>query len=162
MWKKLTAVSAIAILVAGLSGCASNGGANKRTVGTVGGAVIGGVIGSQIGGGSGRTIAIIAGSAIGAYLGSEIGGYMDRQDQINTQQAIATTPTHHTAHWTNHNNGANFQVTPNDDIYYDSSLKQYCRNFTQTVTVDGQVHSVNGKACAPQKSGPWEIISAKQ
>ena len=160
MWKKLAAISAMSVLVVSLGGCASDGG-NKRTIGTIGGAVVGGVIGSQIGGGTGKTIAIIAGSAIGAYLGSEIGGYMDRQDQVKTQQAIATTPTHHTAHWTNQDNGANFKVTPNDDIYYDSNLKKYCRNFTQTVTVDDKIHSVNGKACAPQKSGPWEIISAK-
>lgn len=39
-------------------------------VGTVGGAVVGGLAGSAIGSGSGRTAAIIGGSLLGGYVGN--------------------------------------------------------------------------------------------
>lgn len=161
MYRRLITLTITSLFILSLAGCAADGSVSKRKVGTVGGAIIGGLIGTQIGAGSGRTIAIIAGAALGAYLGSEVGDYMDRQDQVNTQQAVADTPTHHTAYWTN-DKGNHFQVTPNDDIYYDQANKRYCRDFTQSVTAGGEVHTVNGKACAPEKSGPWEIVSAKQ
>ena len=41
-------------------------------VGTVGGAVVGGLLGNQIGGGDGNTIATVAGAVGGAYAGREI------------------------------------------------------------------------------------------
>ncbi len=41
-------------------------------LGTVAGAVIGGVAGNQVGGGSGKTIATVAGAAGGAYVGHQI------------------------------------------------------------------------------------------
>ena len=46
--------------------------ANVGILGTIGGAVVGGLLGSQIGGGSGQTAATIAGAAGGAYAGREI------------------------------------------------------------------------------------------
>lgn len=39
-------------------------------VGTVGGAALGGVLGSQIGGGSGKTLATVLGAAAGGLAGS--------------------------------------------------------------------------------------------
>lgn len=41
-------------------------------VGTVGGAVVGGLLGNQIGGGDGNTLATVAGAVGGAYAGREI------------------------------------------------------------------------------------------
>ena len=41
-------------------------------LGTLAGAAIGGVLGSQVGGGSGATAATVAGAAGGAYVGHEI------------------------------------------------------------------------------------------
>ena len=41
-------------------------------VGTVGGAIVGGILGSQIGGGNGRTIATVGGALGGALLGREL------------------------------------------------------------------------------------------
>ena len=43
----------------------------NSTVGTVGGAVIGGLLGNQIGGGSGKTAATIIGAGGGAFLGNQ-------------------------------------------------------------------------------------------
>jgi outer membrane lipoprotein SlyB len=41
-------------------------------IGTIAGAVIGGVVGNQVGSGTGRTVATVAGAAGGAYVGHEI------------------------------------------------------------------------------------------
>ncbi|MGV3572991.1 MAG: glycine zipper 2TM domain-containing protein [Ramlibacter sp.] len=55
-------VTAAALL--GLGGCATM---DRQTVGTVGGAVVGGVIGNAVGG----TAATIGGAAIGGVLGNQ-------------------------------------------------------------------------------------------
>jgi outer membrane lipoprotein SlyB len=46
--------------------------ANVGALGTIGGAVVGGLLGHQIGGGRGQTAATIAGAAGGAYAGREV------------------------------------------------------------------------------------------
>jgi len=42
------------------------------TVGVVGGAVVGGLLGNQIGKGSGRAVATVAGAVAGGYAGNEV------------------------------------------------------------------------------------------
>jgi outer membrane lipoprotein SlyB len=41
-------------------------------IGTIAGAVVGGVLGNQVGGGTGKTVATVAGAAGGAYAGHEL------------------------------------------------------------------------------------------
>lgn len=51
----------------------SNGAAGSTIgLGTIAGAVIGGVLGNQVGGGTGKTVATVAGAAGGAYVGHEL------------------------------------------------------------------------------------------
>jgi outer membrane lipoprotein SlyB len=56
-------------------------------VGTIAGAVVGGVLGNQVGGGTGQTIATVAGAAGGAYVGNEI----EKSRQQNTADAYKIT-----------------------------------------------------------------------
>lgn len=58
------------------------GGGSGIGLGTVAGAVVGGLVGSQVGGGSGRTAAAVIGAAGGAYVGHEI---ENRQQQVQAQ-----------------------------------------------------------------------------
>jgi len=44
----------------------------NTAVGTIGGALVGGLLGNQIGGGSGRTAATVIGAAGGAYAGNRM------------------------------------------------------------------------------------------
>lgn len=62
--KKLIAAAVAAVSLMGLGGCATM---DRSTVGTVGGAVVGGVVGDAILG----TPGAIAGALGGAYLGRE-------------------------------------------------------------------------------------------
>ena len=64
MKTRIVAAALAAASLIGLSGCATM---DRTTVGTVGGAVAGGLVGSAIGG----TGATIAGAAVGGYLGNQ-------------------------------------------------------------------------------------------
>ncbi len=45
---------------------------NNATLGTIGGALVGGILGNQVGQGSGRTAATVVGAAGGAYAGNRM------------------------------------------------------------------------------------------
>ena len=74
MLKSFIALCAVAGVV-GLSGCSGMG--RGETVGTVGGAAAGGVIGSAVTGGS--TLGTLGGAAIGGAVGHEAGVQYDRK-----------------------------------------------------------------------------------
>jgi uncharacterized protein YcfJ len=63
----------------------------NRLLGTVGGAVIGGVLGNQIGGGSGKKVATVAGAAAGGYAGNQVQRSMQDKDvKTTTEQRCKT------------------------------------------------------------------------
>jgi osmotically inducible lipoprotein OsmB len=65
MKTKFISAAVLAVSLLGLGGCATM---DRQTVGTVGGAVAGGLVGSAIGG----TGATIAGAAIGGVVGNQV------------------------------------------------------------------------------------------
>lgn len=62
-----------AALALGLSAC----GTTNETVGTVGGAAVGGLVGNAVTGGS--TAGTVGGAAVGGYLGHQAGEWADRR-----------------------------------------------------------------------------------
>ena len=78
--KKATLILALASLGA-LAACQTPSGSHGRSnnsefnciAGTVGGAVIGGLLGSTIGGGRGRTATTAVGIGAGGYIGNRMG-----------------------------------------------------------------------------------------
>lgn len=150
---------AIAALLAGalVTGCTTGG--TKQTIGGLGGAVAGGLVGSQIGGGSGQLVATGVGAVLGAFLGSEIGASLDRADQLAAQQTaqntFETVPTGQTSTWRNPDSGNYGTVTPTSTYQRGN---QYCRDFSQTIYVDGQAQTARGTACR-QADGSWQVVS---
>lgn len=142
-----------------LSACnTTQGRGNKEIFGGVGGAVLGGLAGSQIGGGSGRLVATGAGVLLGALVGSEIGSSLDRADMVYAQTANTkahSAPIGETVSWNNPETGNSGKVTPTKDGY--SSAGRYCREYQQTIIVNGQPQTGYGQACQ-QPDGSWEII----
>jgi osmotically inducible lipoprotein OsmB len=65
MKTKFISAAVLAVSLLGLGGCATM---DRQTVGTVGGAVVGGLVGSAIGG----TGATIAGAAVGGVVGNQV------------------------------------------------------------------------------------------
>jgi uncharacterized protein YcfJ len=62
-----------------------------QALGTIAGAVIGGVIGHQIGGGSGRDIATVAGAAGGGYAGNRVQKNLQDRDTVTTTEQKCET-----------------------------------------------------------------------
>ena len=143
-----------------LSACQTlQGRGDKELIGGGSGAILGGVLGSQMGSGSGRLWATGAGVLIGTLLGSEIGRSLDQADMAyaNTANTQAhSSPIGESISWNNPDSGNYGTVTPTRDGY--SSSGRYCREYQQTVVVDGEEQSAYGTACQ-QPDGSWEILN---
>ncbi len=132
-----------------------------EVVGTLLGAAVGGLIGSQIGGGTGNKVAIGAGVLAGGLIGNKIGKSLDCRDQQyhsdTTQNTLERQPTGTTRTWTNPDSGHSGAVTPTKT--YIAADGMPCRDFTQTINVDGQQEEINATACR-QADGTWQIIDS--
>ena len=150
-----------------LGACTSNGGfggfngmGTKQTVGAGSGAILGGIAGAQVGGGDGRLIATGVGAVLGGLLGSEIGKSLDRADMAYMSRANARAhevPIGQTVQWNNPESGHSGSITPRRDGT--SSLGRYCREYEQTITVDGRRETAVGTACQ-NSDGTWEVLNS--
>lgn len=157
---KLKTLTATVIIVFATAACqGQDGPGTKQTIGGLGGAALGGLLGSQIGSGRGQLAATGAGVLIGALVGSEIGRSMDDVDRLKAQQAYQSAqsaPVGETIAWNNPNTGNSGTVTPVRDGT--STTGAYCREFQQTVTVGGKTENAYGTACR-QPDGSWKIVN---
>ncbi|MGH8248570.1 MAG: RT0821/Lpp0805 family surface protein [Gammaproteobacteria bacterium] len=128
-------------------------------MGTLLGAALGGFVGSQIGSGSGRKVAIAAGVLGGGYLGNRIGKKLSCEDQEyhydTTQSSLEYKPSGSAGAWANPDSGHSGTVTPTRT--YIAADGTPCRDFNQTVQVDGQLEQVNATACR-NPDGTWRMI----
>ena len=156
---KLTKFALPMALVLALAACAQGQG-NKQTGGTLIGAGLGALTGSQIGGGRGKLAAVAVGALAGAYLGSEVGKSLDRADRLamrNTSQtALEKNPVGRTSSWSNPDSGHSGTVTPTRT--YQTASGGPCREYQQTVTIDGKTEQAYGRACR-QQDGSWKITN---
>ncbi|MCG8377886.1 MAG: glycine zipper 2TM domain-containing protein [Proteobacteria bacterium] len=125
---------------------------------TLAGAALGGLVGSQIGGGTGKKVAIGAGVVAGGFLGNKVGTALDCQDQQyhydTTQNALETKKTGQSSNWVNPDTGHSGEITPTRTYTSDD---QPCRDYTQTIYIDGKAEEVNGTACR-QEDGSWKPL----
>ena len=156
---KLTKFALPVALVLALAACAP-GQVNKQTGGTLIGAGLGALTGSQIGGGRGKLAAVAVGALAGAYLGSEVGKSLDRADRLamkNTSQtALEKNPVGRTSNWSNPDSGHSGTVTPTRT--YQTASGGPCREYQQTVTIGGKTEQAYGRACR-QSNGSWKITN---
>jgi surface antigen len=147
-----------------LSACAQNGETNawgmgnKQTIGTVGGAALGGLAGSRIGNGSGQLWATGAGALLGAFVGSSIGGSLDKADQqyhANAVEQAYSAPLNQSINWNNPQSGHSGSVTPVREGRQASS-GNLCRQYKQTIVVDGRSETAYGTACQ-NRDGTWAL-----
>lgn len=132
-------------------------GTSQTTGGLIGG-IAGGLIGSRFGSGTGKLLAVGAGAVLGGLLGSELGKRLDDNDKKQIEMAnqrVYSAPIGQPVDWYNPNNGNRGQVTATREGT--SSSGEYCREFTQTVTVGGQSQQAYGVACR-QPDGAWRIV----
>lgn len=159
MKKLMSVIAALIIAVPLLAACESTSGVGtKQSVGTLGGAVAGGVLGSQVGSGSGQLWAAGVGTLIGALVGSEVGKSLDRADIAYARQAennALSAPVGEEIHWNNPNTGHSGYVETVREGQ--STAGRYCREYQHTIMVGGQQQQAYGTACQ-QPDGSWEIV----
>ncbi len=139
-----------------LTACFETAG-NKELIGGGSGALLGGLAGSQLGGGSGRLWTTGAGVLVGALIGSEIGSSLDKADMVYADQANArayNAPVGQPISWNNPDTGNYGTVTPTRDGR--TSDGRTCREFKQTIYVDGKSETAYGQACR-NSDGTWQI-----
>jgi surface antigen len=138
-----------------LMGCESTG--PKTAVGGVGGAAAGGLLAAALGG-SGTGIA--AGAILGGLIGGAIGDRLDAADRakasIATSQALESAPSGQSVAWRNPDGGHSGVVTPTRT--YQTATGQYCREYTQTITIGGERQQSYGTACR-QPDGSWKLVN---
>ena len=158
MFKTTSIAIALGAMIS-LSACATNQG-EKQTLGTLSGAGLGGLAGSQIGSGSGQLAAVGVGVLLGGLLGNEIGKSLDKADQTylsnNAQNTLESGPTGSSSSWVNPDSGNSGSLTPTNT--YATSSGQPCREYHSTVTIDGQTEDVYGTACR-EPDGSWRFVN---
>ena len=147
------------LAVAVLGACAERGIGEKQGVGTLVGAGVGALAGSQIGGGTGKLAAVAIGALLGGYAGNEIGTSLDRADKLAANRAAQqarTAPIGQTINWNNPQSGNSGTITPTRQGT-NATTGAYCREFHQTVKIGGRMTEAFGTACQ-QPDGSWRIV----
>lgn len=160
MTSRFRSIGLALALCASLGACTTSNMGNKQAGGAVLGGLAGGLAGSTIGKGEGRLWATGAGVLLGALIGSEVGSSLDRADQAalerNTRLAWQpSTPIGSPIVWDNPNNGNRVEVTPIREGR-DSYTGGYCREYQQSIIVNGRSQQAYGTACE-QPDGSWKI-----
>ena len=143
-----------------------DGCSDTTAFGTVAGAVAGGVIGNQFGSGSGKTAATVGGAILGGIAGNAIARDACRDERYD---AYYYNPTYYDAfdqpvygrryEWRNARNGNYGYITPVRVVVGDRyGYRSECREFRQTVWVNGRQYDDTGVACRTD-DGTWRIVS---
>ncbi|OGT45866.1 MAG: hypothetical protein A3E83_00620 [Gammaproteobacteria bacterium RIFCSPHIGHO2_12_FULL_41_20] len=141
----------VCLVSVSLVGCANT---SKQDVGTVTGAVAGGLLGSVFGQGGGKVLAVGIGAVAGAFIGHAIGKSMDETDKMQMSQAL-NNPNGKSTSWTNKSTGTIYKVTPVKTVTVDGN--PYCRKYRATAYIDGKKQQIYGTACR-QKDGAWQTM----
>lgn len=104
-------------------------------------------------------MAVAIGGLAGAYFGGELGKSLDKADRAymrrNTQDGLEYSKTGTTTSWKNPDSGNSGTITPKQT--YRKADGQHCREFEQTVYVDGREEAATGRACR-EPDGTWKIV----
>ncbi|GFK93639.1 hypothetical protein NNJEOMEG_01473 [Fundidesulfovibrio magnetotacticus] len=149
------AIALTLLTVLALSACADDQTIRKRDVGIVAGAAGGAIAGGAIGGNdpAGRVMGTLAGAIIGGAVGGYLGSVWDDYDRRQAASALENNRDYRATTWRNPNTGRESTMQP-VRTYYDQGAP--CREYTQTVIIDGRKETVRGTACR-QADGTWRI-----
>jgi surface antigen len=153
----LLSLAAIALLGIALTQPAYAG--DGQLVGTLMGAGFGGLIGNQFGHGSGRVATTAAGVFVGGMVGNSLGQSADRASLYRNSYAYgsptyAYAPVYYQSAYV-----PNYVApeAPPPATYVDEESGDYCREYSQTIRVAGQVQESYGTACL-QPDGSWRVV----
>ena len=155
-------VAVLVVLIAGCAANVQTSSSNqgpKESVGALSGMVIGGALANDMAGDSrNKSIATVLGAFVGGVIGQNIGAQLDERDRLLAGEAYNTAleynPTDKAAEWRNPDTGNYGRVIP-AKAYRQNG--RYCREFTQEIFIGGEKQTGYGRACR-QPDGSWEII----
>ncbi len=156
MKKKITSIILTTLI---LSSCETgqNGVVTRQNAATLLGAVGGGVLGSNVGKGKGRLVGSAVGALAGAAFGNWMGANLDPKDQQmhyeTTNRTLESAKTGQQYGWSDPDTGAEGYIVP---VRTYKSSHQVCREYEQTVIIDGRRQTATGNACRTS-NGSWEI-----
>ena len=152
-WRAMRGMKKLALLImsfafaALLAGCAT-----KEEQGTVVGASTGALIGGAMS--RGNPAGIIGGALVGGFIGNRIGKSMDDEDRRRAYAAqMSAFENGQRADW-NAPNGHYGYVEPRPIYYYHDMT---CREFAQTVFINGRPETMVGRACRGP-DGVWREV----
>lgn len=153
--KRLVVVASIGL---GVAACSSDSGP-KEVGGTAAGALAGGVVGNAIGGSAGsRAAGTLVGAALGGFIGNRIGAALDDEDKRRAYaaqiQALEAGPSGAPVAWRNPDSGRFGNVVPGPAYQVNGAP---CRQFTQTIYIDGKPQTERGTACR-KPDGTWTSV----
>jgi surface antigen len=155
--RRLAGAACLVVALFGAVGCQSIQDNPKTAIGGLGGAAAGGLMAAALGGGgAGIAAGVIGGGLLGGFLGNMLDDKDKTRQAQATQTALEKQPSGHSSAWTNPDNGHAGSVTPTPT--YQNAQGQYCREFTQNVTIGGEQHQGYGTACR-QPDGTWKIVN---
>jgi len=156
---KIARLSVAALVAVPLVACQSLQDNPKQGAGTLIGAGLGALAGSQIGGGKGKLAAVAVGALAGAWAGSEIGASLDKADKMyaqrNAQDGLEYNQSGQTKAWRNPDTGHSGTITPTRTVK--TADGQNCRDFETAIYVDGKQETGSGRACR-RADGTWQIV----
>ncbi len=145
--KKLGLLFLSLALAAAAPGCAT-----KEEQGTVFGASTGALLGGAMSRGS--PAGVIGGALVGGFIGNRIGKSMDDEDRRRAYEAqTAAFERGDRAEWRSPNGHYGY-IEP-QPVYYYHDMR--CREFTQTVFVNGRPETMVGRACR-NPDGTWHEV----
>lgn len=155
MLKKIV-LSIATLSVLSMTACQDTG--PKQTVGTLGGAALGGLAGAQFGKGTGQLVGVGVGALLGGLVGSEVGRSLDNADRAAanraTTQSLNSGRVGDSIRWNNPNSGNSGTVRTTRDGYDNDG--RYCREYQHNVVVGGKTQQAYGNACR-QPDGSWQV-----
>ena len=155
----ITRIATATLFVFMLAACQSFQNNPKQAGGTLLGAGLGALAGSQFGSGKGQLVAVALGALGGAFLGSEVGKSLDKSDRLfmerNARDTFERSRTGQTSSWRNPDSGHSGTFTPTRT--FQTASGQPCREYQQTVTIGGRTENAYGTSCR-QADGSWRIV----
>ena len=156
--KKIRFLPVLLVSILFLGGCITPSDGKNQTLGTLLGAGVGALVGSQIGSGKGKLVAVAIGALGGALFGNRIGKSMDDVDRMKAakaqQVALDTRPIGSPVRWSNPDSGHYGWVKPG--FAFRTSAGEWCRPYEHTIIIDGRQETMTGTACR-NPDGTWRV-----
>ncbi len=160
--KMCCVVAIVGLTGASVAGCSQveeyTGFGKKTQIGAAGGAAAGGLLAAVVGA---SPLGLAAGVILGGVAGGAVGNYLDSQDEEAAlkaqQQSLTGNKAGQTTNWSNPDSGNSGAFTPTNQ--YTTKDGKICRDYQQTVTINGKQETATGTACK-MSDGSWRVHNA--